>query len=486
MMRLISVYLILLLTLISPAAAEDNSVPDGTIYGHVYDADTKQPVSGAWVYCQEAKCSKQTTDSDGYYAIENCFSPSSTYVIECTKNGYKSTKSTATTDSCGKAKLDFNLDLESQKSNLLNQSPKQESNPTYVTSWEKTFGGSENDFGSEIQQTSDGGYIIIGRADYSKDSRIAGNVWLIKIDSQGNTQWNRKFSGYPIFGYSVLQTSDGNYIIAGSTPGSDQSDIWLIKIDANANTLWEKTFRGSEDNFCSEVRQTSDRGYIIVGFSFSVDAGEGRSHIRLTKTDANGNRLWDRTLGRSDSDRGSSIQQTSDDGYIITGSAISSWNYDILLIKTDLNGNMEWDRTFGGSNFECGNSVMQTSDGGYTIAGSRSSNSNKSEGWLIKTDAYGNELWEKTFGGSEDNIKEFVAQKTFDGGYILAGTNGASGANIEETLLIKTDVNGNMVWERTFGDTSCSSVQQTSDGGYIVIGTKNGDLWLKKTDSEGN
>ena len=132
-----------------------------------------------------------------------------------------------------------------------------------------------------------------------------------------------------------------------------------------------------------------------------------------------------------------------------------------------------------------GNSVWQSSDSGYIISGFASSNSIKEHGWLIKTDANGNELWNRTLDGPEE-IPLWYVQQTLDGGYILAGTNGFIGTNKKETLLIKTEDNGNVVWERTFGDTRCSSVQQTSDSGYIVVGTKNGDIWLKKTDSEGN
>jgi len=129
-MRLIAFGLILLAVVaIGIAIAEDNSVPDGTIYGHVYEAKTKQPISQAWVYCQETECSKQTTDSEGYYAIESCFSSSSTYIIECTKNGYATTKNTTKTDSRGKAMVDFNLELTAA------------SNLTHEKSWNETFVG---------------------------------------------------------------------------------------------------------------------------------------------------------------------------------------------------------------------------------------------------------------------------------------------------------------------------------------------------------
>jgi hypothetical protein len=476
-MRFTAICLVLIIiTAIGIVTAADDPVPDGTIYGHVYDAQTKQPISQAWVYCQETKCQKQMTDSEGYYAIENCFSPSNTYVIECTKNGYPTAKNITQTDSSGKAKVNFNLGNTPNPSLI--------PSPNQVTSWEKTIDVSEDDNINEIKRTNDGGYIIAGNSDTNTRFR---KLSVIKVDPLGNMQWNKELGEHSVNlgDYSIVQTNDGNYIIAAGTSSCNLADIWMIKIDANGNRLWEKTFCESEVNFCSEVQQTRDDGYIIAGRFISSIGNE--ANLRLIKTDASGNRIWDRTFDGAGFIAAFSIQQTNDDGYVITGSMRpkDAWNYYILLIKIDSYGNMQWNRTFGGVSADIGDSVMQTSDDGYTIAGIKYSTAHKSNGCLIKTDANGNELWERIF-SMPGNMSRFVAQQTFDGGYILAGANHLIGADKMETLLIKTDADGHEIWERTFKDASCLSAEPTSDGGYIVMGTKNGDIWLKMTDSEGN
>jgi hypothetical protein len=238
--------------------------------------------------------------------------------------------------------------------------------------WVKTFGGSEDDSGSSVQQTSDGGFILVG---YTA-SFGAGDVWLIKTDANGNKLWDRTFGGRgPDWGWSVQQTRDGGFILVGSTAsfGAGEGDVWLIKTDASGNIEWDRTFGGSNRDKGYSVQQTRDGGFILVGTTASF--GAGGADVWLIKTDADGNKLWDRTFGGSGWDEGSSVQQTSDGGFIIVGSTESlgaGWA-DVWLIKTDADGNKLWDRTFGGSMVDRGYSVQQTSDGGFIIVGATTS-----------------------------------------------------------------------------------------------------------------
>ena len=296
---------------------------------------------------------------------------------------------------------------------------------------------------------------------------------------------------YDDMGYSVQQTQDGGYIIAGFTDsyGAGYSDIYLIKTDGNGNQQWYKTFGGTNWDWGYSVQLTQDGGYIIVGLTYSFGAGDG--DVFLIKTDGNGNLVWTKTIGGSDYACGRSIQHTSDGGYIITGCInppINSKN-DVYLIKTDANGDTIWTRTFGGSDFDDGNSVQQTTDGGYIIVGyTKSFGAGERDVYLIKTDANGDTVWTKTYGGTYDDHGYSVLQIP-DGGYIIVGYTKSFCADEEDVYFIKTDTNGNAVLTKTFsaGDQDAGySVQQTQDGGYIIAGFTEGDIYLIKTDENGN
>ncbi|MFC1849286.1 hypothetical protein ACFL27_03660 [candidate division CSSED10-310 bacterium] len=336
---------------------------------------------------------------------------------------------------------------------------------------EKTFGGLASDFAHSVQQTSDGGYILAG----STNSFGAGgsDVYLIKTDNALTEEWSMTFGGLLDDGAnSVQQTSDGGYIIGGYSDsfGPGLRDIFMIKTDSTGTEEWRKIFGDSESNDCgNSVQQTSDGGYIITGYTAAPD---NNYDFFLLKTDGAGNPVWLVNLGGTGNDVGNSVLQTSDGGYICAGSRGSNGN-DVFLLKTDSAGIVEWSNTFGGAYEDFAHSVFQTSNGGYIVAGQIKSDVDGMDNvYLIKTDDRGNEEWSKTFGGSDRDTGNSV-QQTSDGGYVVAGSTRSSGAGEDDVILIKTDNTGIEEWSKNFGGTEGDSghaVLQTSDGSFIIAG----------------
>jgi len=259
--------------------------------------------------------------------------------------------------------------------------------------------------------------------------------------------------------------------------------------------LWTKTYGGKSWDEGWAVQQTTDGGYIVAGYTLSF--GAGNYDVYLIKTDANGDMLWTKTYGGRKEDYGRAVQQTTDGGYIVAGYTRSfgaGWK-DVYSIKTDANGNILWTKTYGGVNNDHGYAVEQTADGGYIVAGETYSfAAGKADVYLIKIDVNGNTLWTKTYGGADIDIG-YAVQQTTDGGYIVAGETSSFGAGWKDMYLIKTDANGNIRWTKTYGGSAVDevyAVQQTTDGRYIVVGeTYNfgaggADVYLIKTDANGH
>ena len=365
--------------------------------------------------------------------------------------------------------------------------------------WEQTFGGVASESGESVKQTTDGGYIVCGST--SSFGEGPSDIYVVKTNSNGDVLWTESFGGFgPVgdSGTSIEQTTDGGYIITGSvnapTVGSEfqtTANICLLKIDSLGAEEWLQEFdeKGGADYGCS-VQQTTDGGYIVTGFTNSSN------DMCVIKTDQYGEEEWSQVFVSENGGR--SIDETSDGGYIITGDLGDGLgNNNVYLLKINVSGEAEWSQVFSEDGYSgIGDSVQQTSDEGYIVCGTLyGSDDGFWNLYLVKTDTLGELLWSQTFEGSDGCSVGRSVQQTLDGGYIVCGSTECFSAEESDVYLMKLDEDGTEEWSQTFGGTGVDvgvSVQQTTDGGYIITGTTHsfgngdGDVWLIKTDSEGN
>lgn len=330
-----------------------------------------------------------------------------------------------------------------------------------VEIWNRTFEGAGLDKAYSVLQTSDGGFILAGETGaFGTEETYA---WLIKTDENGKEMWNKTFgkkSGRTA--KIVIQASDGGYVFI--------SNNMLTKIDENGKYLWGKEFIGIGNRVINSISQTEDGYYILV------------SDTVLIKVDKQGNIIWKKAFEKLADGWINSIQQTKDGGYILAGNKIKDGAEDAWLFKINSVGNEQWNTTLGGNGSDYAYYVLQTADGGYVITGQTSSHgSGDFDAWLIKTDAGGIEQWNKTFGGTFQDAAYFV-QQTPDGGFILAGSRSYRNYGYE-AWLIKTDGNGNLQWMKPFrgsGLGSVYSVHMTKDNGFALAGYTS-SYWAAKS-----
>ena len=345
----------------------------------------------------------------------------------------------------------------------------------------KAIGGEDDDVGYSLIQTSDGGYAIAG----ATKSFGAGDwdAYVVKLDANGNLQWTKTIGGPASDdGGPLIQTSDGGYAIASYTEsfGAGKMDVYVIKLDASGNLQWTKTIGGKkEDMGLMSLIQTSDGGYAIAGSTRSFGTGEW--DVYVVKLDAKGNLQWTKTIGGKKEDVGTSLIQTSDGGYAIAGSTRSfgTGEWDVYVVKLDAKGNLQWTKTIGGPGYEIGNSLIQTSDGGYAIAGYTTSfGAGDRDVYVVKLDANGNLQWTKTIGKPTIEEGNSLIQ-TSDGGYAIAGYIGSFYTSRDYFLdfyVVKLNANGNLQWTITTPPEPRAireeghSIIQTSDGGYAIAG----------------
>jgi len=358
--------------------------------------------------------------------------------------------------------------------------------------WTKTYGGSEFDFLSSIITTQDGGFLLGGKT-YTWSNGI-GDTWLIKTDSEGNEIWNTSFGGFGVEAGpdELFELDDGSFIIPSDTEsfGSGDFDFWLIKIDSNGNMMLNKTYGGKGLDFIS-FSITNREDYFFVGATSSY--GAGSFDAWLLKTDSEGNEIWNKTYGGLGDEWCFHICPVNDGGFVLCGEKYVP-NEICWLFKIDADGNMIWEKTYEP---KIGHSqalqVIQTDDGGFIIL----TNTNilrlgniwlgKGDIGLIKTDDQGNKLWEKTIGKFLFEDQGYDLLSTNDNGYIITGLTRGFGRFIfqnrnfpplKQACIIKTDINGTVEWEETVGNGFCFRAIEINDSIFVVAGiTQPGRSW---------
>ena len=422
--------------------------------------------------------------------------------------------------------------------------------------WQNTIGGNylEISFGGIIQ-TYDGGFIMAGSSsspvscDKTEPSKGGLDYWVVKTDQFGNVEWDKTIGGEDDeFFSNISLTADSGYILTGrsfSDISGDKSennlginDYWIVKLNRNGDLEWENTIGGSETEAGSYIEQTNDGGYIFVGNSLSGISGDkteanlGSFDFWVIKLDNYGNILWQNTIGGNNLEDQCVIHQISDEGFILGGRSISNntadkaedtiGGFDIWLLKLDNSGNILWQQTIGGGLTEWFSSIDETSDGGFILGSWTNSGIgfDKTEAaigsfdyWILKLNNIGIIEWQKTIGSfGFDELHTIIPLN--DEGYLLGGisTSDASGDKSENAIghigtysdfwIVRVDNNGNILWENTIGgpkEDNIISIQQTNDLGDILGGTSSSnnrgdkteaicgvaDFWIVKLFTEG-
>lgn len=307
--------------------------------------------------------------------------------------------------------------------------------------WEKALGeASTYEECWDIHQTTDGGYIV---ACSKIGSYPQGDLWVVKLDSSANIEWQRTYGGADYDeAVGVEQTTDGGYIVIGLTVsyGAGSGDALVLKLNPSGTIQWQKTYGGPMNEDLYSIHQTTDGGFIAVGYTDSF--GAGGLDWWILKLDSLGAITWQKAFGFNLYDYAIAIQETSDGQYIVAGTVTSGGSQHVELLKLDTAGNIQWQRMYAGGGEELATSIQQTSDGGYIVGATTNSfGAGTYDLWIFKTDPTGNMEWEKSFG---DSLNEHgaVAREMTGGGYVVSGSTMSFGSGDFDQWILRLDSNG--------------------------------------------
>jgi hypothetical protein len=335
------------------------------------------------------------------------------------------------------------------------------------------FGGPGTEVGNAVRELSDGGFIVVGYT----SSRGAGeeDVFLLRTDAAGDTLWTRTFGGPGNdFGWDVLATDDGGYVIVGFTNsfGAGGDDVLIIGTGPAGEQRWMRTYGGPGDELAWAFHATADGGFVIAAQTTSYGAGERDAYI--LRIDASGDTLWTRTLGGPGVDRIFATSPTVDGGSIFAGitSNQSAGELDATLIRIAGSGDVVWARSYGGERNDIGHGVTTARDGGFLLVGyTNSYGSGQNDIYLVRTDAEGGVVWTQLIGDAGDDRAMMAAPLT-GGGFAIAGY-ASGGDEYWSAKLTAVNDAGELLWSDSFGSPGTDRgvmLQQTSQGAFIFTG----------------
>lgn len=393
--------------------------------------------------------------------------------------------------------------------------------------WQHSYGGSQEESCQSIRQTADGGFILAG-ATYSNDGDITINhggqdFWILKIDSSGAMEWQKSYGGSDNdWALDVAIATDGGYVIAGQTESNDgdvsgnhgSQDFWIIKLNVDGSLSWQKCFGGSAYDIAQSVKNTSDGGYIIAGRTASNNGDVSGNHsvafnpdVWLLKIDSAGNLQWQKCRGGSYSDQGFDAKQTTDGGYVVAGKTSSNdqdvtgyhGQGDYWIFKTDSVGEIVWQKCLGGTDADWGLAVIQTMDGGYVATGNAKSvdndvvgNHGQDDMWMVALDGNGQLKWQYCLGGTATDVAISINQLP-DKKFILSGTTSSPNGDVlnnhgSTDYWIMELKEADFVRGICFIDYNQNGIKDPSDVLYnklMVVSSGNGFISSTQPDSSG-
>lgn len=378
------------------------------------------------------------------------------------------------------------------------------------------LGGSNNESAQSVISTLDGGYAVLGYTQ-SMDGNIEGknddsfDYWLLKYTANGILEWQETYGGSAEDrGAGLVQTTDGGYALFGYSKSADGDvtenaggrDFWLIKVNSSGTVLWEKSHGFIGSDYGSKIIQTSDNGLLLVGvIDVTSSGGDGNDRAEqhaggdywAVKLDASGNKLWRQYYGGNLADTPNAVIETNDGGFILAGTADSTdvditnnkGSYDIWVIHISSTGVLLWEKSFGGNEIDSGYGITKTTDGNFMIIGDTrssdqdiTSNNGAADIWLLKISSNGNLFWQKTIGGTSFDTGRAVCQAQ-EGGFFVVGSSRSQDGDLtdnqgqNDALVMKVDDNGSLVWQKTIGGSNIDffyDVVQLNSGNVIAVG----------------